>query len=99
MTGHSLKAYKFKREMTIAKLGGKCEKCGSIVNLEFHTIDGTGENRSGGWQKLTQVLRDVDRGNIKLLCRPCHFALHMEQGTYYHGREMAHDEGNPSEAQ
>lgn len=77
---HTIVRYHEIRGILIDQLGGKCVDCGTTDNLEFHTIDGNGENGKGGWQKLAQVIADIDNDNIELKCRECHIEYHRQHG-------------------
>lgn len=77
---HTIEHYHQTRGKLLDKLGGKCVVCGSIEDLEFHTINNKGENGKGGWQKLAQVASDIENNNIELRCRECHIKYHQELG-------------------
>lgn len=83
---HTIEKYHQCRGKLLDRLGGKCVDCGSLDNLEFHTIDGNGENEKGGWKKLAQVISDIENNNIELKCRECHINYHQENGTGYNGK-------------
>lgn len=67
---------------TMAKLirdeVGQCQTCGSTGRLDIHHKDGDKKNQ--------------DRENLAVLCRPCHMAVHAEQGEtgwhHYHRNRM-----------
>lgn len=82
---HTIVRYHEIRGILIDQLGGKCVDCGTTDNLEFHTIDGNGENGKGGWQKLAQVLSDINKNNIELKCKTCHIKYHQAHGGNYYG--------------
>ena len=61
------------RARSIALLGGKCVRCGSKKKLEFHhtktrTWIASAMNR---WSRLAAYKRDIERGEIELLCKRC----------------------------
>jgi hypothetical protein len=73
---HTKEQYHIQRQVLIDSLGGECEICHSKTNLQFHTIDGTGEHGCGGWKKLYLVKINMEKDNIQLVCKKCHTEIH-----------------------
>lgn len=64
-------------------LGGKCSKCGSCENLQFHHIDETTKSFNIG--KLMNYSKEKVLNELSkcvLLCKDCHHKLHMDSGTF-----------------
>lgn len=65
--------YKERRAWAIARLGGKCVKCGKIENLEFDHRDRKVKSRTIANILIGQMDRLVEElGKCQLLCSPCH---------------------------
>jgi len=73
----------------IEMLGGKCERCGSIENLEFDHLKPT--------QKKFIISKFIDRADVnlldevnkcQLLCKQCHHLKTLEKREY--GKMSAH---------
>ncbi len=62
-----------RREALLARLGGKCVKCGSTVHLTFDHIRGIqwDASRMSSHQRLKRYEQEVDEGLLQLLCFPC----------------------------
>jgi len=64
---------KKRRAVLIAQLGGKCAQCGSTELLEFNHIFGRDwkMEKKSRWQRLAIIAREIEAGEINLLCRSC----------------------------
>ncbi len=66
----------------LAKLGGKCRKCGATEDLHFHHTVGRSWGRPGRLSMASRVKRyeeDAERGELELLCRSCHEDVHRAE--------------------
>jgi len=65
--------HKWRRE-TEARLGGKCARCGSVINLEFDHIDPATKlfSISGSWGIADKAVLEAEIGKCQLLCHTCH---------------------------
>lgn len=89
MTATNMSVYmaerrKNRRNQLIEMSGGKCQKCGSIDDLNFDHKDPkdrsfrlTGKTLDGSWEKILQEWR-----KCQLLCRICHIKKTKENDEY-----------------
>ena len=61
---HGMRAYRALRRRLLNERGWRCESCGRAGRLELHHVITV---EDGG---------DDSPDNLKVLCRPCHFATH-----------------------
>ena len=74
--------YKRKRREVIELLGGRCQKCGTIFDLEIDHINGYNgafsPNKSrGGYRNLWDAIKLIKAGQVdelKLLCKTCNLS-------------------------
>lgn len=63
-----------RRGRLIRKLGGRCVRCGSREDLEFHHPHGKPWRARllSRFQRLARYEQDAANGNLELLCKDCH---------------------------
>lgn len=82
---------KFERKIEfILRLGGKCEKCGITEPfvLTFHHKDPKIKKESRWWIHPKEFAKEVEAGQIALLCANCHILEHSKtkyKGCYNEG--------------
>ena len=74
----------------ILKLGGKCEKCGisEPLVLTFHHKNPKTKRESRWWIHPKEFLKEIEAGQIALLCANCHILEHSKtkyKGCYNEG--------------
>ena len=64
--------YQQKRQELIAVFGGKCQKCGSVEDLELAHKEWTGLNGQGRgkWRRYYDVIKNPEK--YWLGCKDCH---------------------------
>ena len=69
----SLERYRERRAYSIAKLGGKCVRCGATKNLQLDHIDKylKSFNITAYWSYSLEKY-DVELAKCQLLCKSCH---------------------------
>ena len=80
--------YKRKRRKIVELLGGRCQKCSTIFDLEIDHVNGyngaISPNKSrGGKRNLLDAIKIIKTGRIdelRLLCTDCN------KSSYWHGR-------------
>lgn len=75
--------YRLRREEAIKRLGGKCSKCSSRDELEFHHINP--EEKSFTIAKGSSFSEERWQDEISkcvLLCRTCHLASHKANNPH-----------------
>jgi hypothetical protein len=62
-----------RRAALVTQLGGRCQICGTTMNLEFHHPTGRPyePRRMGRHNRIAAYYRDAAAGNLGLLCRSC----------------------------
>jgi hypothetical protein len=70
-----------RRQYALAKLGGKCVRCGATKNLDFDHIDPATKVGDIGrmWQKRKDLF-EAELLKCQLLCKPCHLEKTRENG-------------------
>lgn len=68
------------REHFKHELGGKCIKCGTYFNLEFHHIREVlqGEGR-GSEKRIWELFIGYHKNNLQLMCKECHTEYHKRK--------------------
>lgn len=63
-----------RRAALIKRLGAHCRACGKTINLQFHHPDGRPyiPERLARHNRIAAYEKDVENGNLELLCRSCH---------------------------
>lgn len=70
---YMLKRYHKRRADAIVKLGGKCNKCGAIDNLQLDHIDPAAKSFDvAKSHSASQAKWDAEIAKCQLLCQPCH---------------------------
>jgi len=87
MLRYSRKEYPRLRDAVVAKLGGKCQKCGYDSDrraLQIDHIDGNGrrERKTIGWRKFYGKILD-DSTNYQLLCANCNYIKRYDNEEVY----------------
>jgi len=62
------------RSALLAKLGGRCAKCGAVERLEFdhHPEACTWEpQKVSQWIRIARYRREAAKGQLRVLCRSC----------------------------
>lgn len=61
------------RSRLVEQLGGCCQQCGSTEKLQFHHLKPRTwiASQLSRWQRLAEYKREISRGEIELLCKPC----------------------------
>jgi len=72
--------YYNRRNKLIKAFGGKCFKCNTKEDLQFHHKHQANSARIGGFQQLRRVEKSLESkdNNIILLCHDCHIIEHHE---------------------
>ena len=89
MRTYMLARYHQRRAAAIAKLGGKCVKCGTVEQLEFDHIDP--KTKSFGIGKMWSLSNDKLQKELEkcqLLCKPCHKEKSDRELELSHGRGL-----------
>lgn len=79
LRGYMLERYRAWKIETIAQMGGKCVKCGSIDGLQFHHRDPTSKSFTitKGWsQKADKMAVELEK--CDLVCVACHKIEHQK---------------------
>ena len=65
--------YRKVRAEVIEALGGICEECHGIEELEIHHpgVKGYVTRDISRWQRAVNWRRELARGELRLLCKPC----------------------------
>ena len=80
MNEYMKRRYKQRRQLAIEELGGKCVRCGSSRNLEFHHVDPDSKSITiAKGSSMSQERWDAEIAKCHLLCRPCHISEHRVQ--------------------
>ena len=63
-----------RRAALIGRAGGRCQRCGNRVNLEFDCIAPRGHwhHVTGSLQRIAFYEAEFETGNLQLLCSGCH---------------------------
>jgi len=72
-----------RRKYCLARLGGKCDKCGSNERLEFHHIDKSTKSfdiTSGLQRSMDSINTELDK--CILLCHDCHLGKTHNERDY-----------------
>jgi 5-methylcytosine-specific restriction endonuclease McrA len=73
MRDYMRERYHKKRQDLIKRLGGKCSRCGSKLNLQIDHKDSNKKKfRAADVHSVADSLVEQEIGNLQLLCRNCH---------------------------
>ena len=88
--------YHERRETAVEQLGGKCEACGTIEQLEIDHVDRSTKSFDlGSMWSVSQSRFDAELAKCQLLCKICHKKkTDKELTTRTHGTHAMYRRGN-----